>query len=298
MKKMLFLITFLLAGIQITGQQLKSFKTTDGETLYYTSLGKGPKVVLLYGGPGFGVGPMRPWADSLSSQFECILYEQRGTGLSSNVKLDSTTINLKRATQDIEDLRMHLGEKQLTLCGISWGGMLAQAYASFFPENTRNIVLVSTLGPDLSLMAAFNDNMNMRRFPNERDSLTYWNKQPDSDLSKMKRNYFSFISEFYSHPTGHKMLPQFFATTKFHETMSDLMWKDLSVSYDLKSVLINYKGQCSIIRPRQDPVPAESVYQIKEILPQTNIIFIERSGHFPDYERPKEFFKILREVLL
>jgi len=175
MKKMLFFITFLLTVIQITGQQVKSFKTTDGEPLYYTSLGKGPKVVLLYGGPGFGVGPMRPWADSLSNQFECILFDQRGTGLSSNVKLDSTTINLKRATQDIEDLRMYLGEKQLTLCGISWGGMLAQAYASFFPENTRNIVLVSTLGPDLSLMSAFNDNMNMRRFPNESDSLTYWN---------------------------------------------------------------------------------------------------------------------------
>lgn len=297
MKKMLFLITFLLTVIQIIGQQVKSFKTSDGETLYYTAKGRGPVVVFLYGGPGFGVGPMRPWADSLSSQFECILFEQRGTGLSSNVKLDSTTINLKRATQDIEDLRIHLGEKQLTLCGISWGGMLTQAYASFFPEKTKNIVLVSTLGSDLSLLAAFNDNMNMRRFPNERDSLKYWNKKSDSDFSKMKRNYFSFISEFYSHDAGYKILPKFFAATKFHETMSDLMWKDLIINYDLKSVLINYKGRCSIIRPRQDPVPAESVYQIKEILPQTNIIFIERSGHFPDYEKPKEFFEILREVL-
>ena len=297
MKKMLFFITFLLTVIQITGQQVKSFKTTDGETLYYTSLGKGPKVVLLYGGPGFGVGPMRPWADSLSNQFECILFDQRGTGLSSNVKLDSTTINLKRATQDIEDLRMYLGEKQLTLCGISWGGMLAQAYASFFPENTRNIVLVSTLGPDLSLMSAFNDNMNMRRFPNERDSLTYWNKQPDSDLSKMKRDYFNFISEFYSHSVGYKMLPQFFGDTKFSETMSNLMWKDLSINYDLKPTLIKYKGRCSIIRPRQDPVPAESIYQIKELLPQTKIYFIEKSGHFPDYEKPNELFKILKQIL-
>lgn len=297
MKRIFFLITILLTVIKLTGQQVKSFQTSDGETLYYTSKGEGPIVVFLYGGPGFEVGPIRPWADSLSNHFKCILFEQRGTGLSSNVKLDSTTINLKRATQDIEDLRMHLGEKQLTLCGISWGGMLTQAYASFFPEKTKNIVLVSTLGPDLSLMSAFYDNMNMRRFPEERDSLAYWNKQPDSDFSKMKRDYFNFISEFYSHTTGYEMLPQFFAATKFYEIMSDLMWKDLIINYDLKSVLVNYKGRCSIIRPRQDPVPAESVYEIKEILPQTNIIFIERSGHFPDYEKPKEFFKILREVL-
>lgn len=297
MKTISFLIIWLLLASYTEGQQLKSYKTSDGEILYYTTFGNGPKVVLLYGGPGFGVGPMRPWADSLSNQFECILFEQRGTGLSSKVKLDSITINLKRAVQDIEDLRIHFGEKQLTLCGISWGGMLAQAYASFFHENTRNIVLVSTLGPDLSLMSAFNDNMNMRRFPNERDSLTYWNKQPDSDLSKMKRDYFNFISEFYSHSVGYKMLPQFFEDTQFSETMSNLMWKDLSINYDLKSILIKYKGRCSIIRPRQDPVPAESIYQIKELLPQTKIYFIERSGHFPDYEKPNELFKILRQIL-
>lgn len=196
MKATMFLITFLLTVIQIKGQEVKSFKTSDSETLYYITYGKGPRVVLLYGGPGYGVGPMRPWADSLSGQFECILFDQRGTGLSSNVKFDSTTINLKRATQDIEDLRIHLGEEKITLCGISWGGMLAQAYASFFPEKTKNIVLVSTLGPDLSLMAPFNHNMNMRRFPNERDSLAYWNKQPDSDLSEMKRDYFRYIPEF------------------------------------------------------------------------------------------------------
>lgn len=42
---------------------------------------------------------------------------------------------------------------------------------------------------------------------------------------------------------------------------------------------------------------AESIYQIKDILPQTEIYFIEKSGHFPDYEKPKELFRILREVL-
>jgi proline iminopeptidase len=297
MRPILFSIVCLLFLNLTKGQQINHFKTTDGETLYYTSLGKGQKVILLYGGPGFGVGPMRSWADSLSNKFECILFEQRGTGLSVNAKLDSTTINLKKATRDIEDLRVQLGEKQLTLCGISWGGMLAQAYASYFPESTKNIVLVSTLGPDLSLLSAFSDNMDMRRFPEERDSLTFWNKQPDSELSKMKRDYFNFISEFYNHEVGYIMLHRFFATTKFHDTMSNLMWNDLILKYDLKPFLIKYKGKCSIIRPRQDPVPAESIYQIKDLLPQANIYFIEKSGHFPDYEKPQELFNLLRRVL-
>ncbi len=279
------------------GQQINTFIASDGEELHYTKYGDGPVVVFLYGGPGYAVSAMKPWADSLSNDFQCILYDQRGTGLSSNVKLDTSTINLHRAVRDLDDLRNHLKEDKLILCGISWGGMLAQAYAAYFPNNTGKIVLVSTLGPNLSTMQAFRDNMNMRRFPNERDSLEYWQNQPSDNYSLMKRSYFSYISEFYDHDIAHKMLPVFFETTTYNSEMGNLMWRDLNARYELKPGLSRYTGDCVIIRPRQDPVPAEAIYQIKELLPQTEIITIERCGHFPDYEKPNEFFRIVREVL-
>jgi proline iminopeptidase len=297
MKKILSLIALLLIVFQITGQQVKSFKTSDGETLFYTTKGQGQKVVFLYGGPGIGAGPMRPWADSLSNKFECIIYDQRGTGLSSNVKLDSTTINISRAVQDIDDLRKHLGEKQLTLCGISWGGGLAQAYAAYYPENTKKIILICTIGPDWTLMSAFSDNMNMRRFPNERDSLRYWNKQPNSELALMKRRLFSYIPDFYDHNIGYKMLPKFFAAATYHDKMGSLMSADIKKNYNLNTKLKEYHGQCTIIKTRQDVIPEEILFQIKRLLPQTNMVTIEKCGHFPDYEKPVELFKILREVL-
>jgi proline iminopeptidase len=297
MKSIISIIFFFATIVAVHAQEVNSFVASDGETLQYTKAGNGPKVVFLYGGPGYAVSAMRPWADSLSDEFECILFDQRGTGLSSNVTLDTKTINLKRATQDLDDLRIHLNENKLTLCGISWGGMLAQAYAAYFPNKTRKIILVSTLGPDLNTMSAFTDNMNMRRFPDERDSLKYWQNQPNSDYARMKRSFYSYIPEFYNHAIGYKMLEVFFATTTYHRQMSSLMWRDLSRNYDLKLILRNYKGESIIIRPRQDPVPAEAIYQIKDILPQTRIYRIEKCGHFPDYEKPEEFFKILREVL-
>jgi proline iminopeptidase len=290
---LLILVTFIIAG----GQEVNTFLASDGEELRYTKYGNGPVVVFLYGGPGYAVSAMKPWADSLSRDFKCILYDQRGTGLSSVVKIDSSRINLKRAVQDLDDLRVHLKVDKLTLCGISWGGMLAQAYASFFPDKTLKIVLVSTLGPDLATMQAFTDNMDMRRFPNERDSLKYWKNQPSTDYSIMKRSYFSFIPEFYDHDVGNRMLPVFFKTTTYNSEMSNLLWIDLNTNYDLKPYLARYSGECIIIRARQDPVPEEAIYQIKEILPQTKIYRIEKCGHFPDYEKPKELFRILREAL-
>jgi proline iminopeptidase len=296
MKTIIFIL-FCSVTIIIQAQEVTPFSASDGETLYYTKQGSGPRVVFLYGGPGYAVSAMKFWADSLSDEFECILFDQRGTGFSSNVKLDTSTINLKRALEDLDDLRLHLGEEKITLCGISWGGMFTQAYAANYPKTTEKIVLVSTLGPDLEGFSAFSDNMNMRRFPSERDSLKYWTNQPDSEYARMKRFYFNYIPEFYDHDIGNIMLKKFFATTKLNGQMSSLMWKDLYKNYDLKMNLADYKGEVIIIRPRQDPVPAEVIFQIRDLLPQTKLFFIEKCGHFPDYEKPKEFFRILKEIL-
>src|SRR4030042_3879827 len=209
MKKLIFSISLLLILIQIAAQEIKSFKTSDGETLYFRTVGKGPKVIILSGGPGFGADGMKPLADSLSEDFECILFHQRGTGLSSNVRLDSSTINLKRAVQDLDDLRKNLGQEKLKICGHSWGGMLAQAYASAFPDNTEKIVLINPGGPDMSLWPVFfNDILPMRRYPSEKDSLNYWNNQPDSERAIFKRLLYFTLPYFYDHEIGLREVPK------------------------------------------------------------------------------------------
>ena len=293
---LMIMFLFFITGVKC--QKLVSFKTSDGENLFYTTVGEGPTIIFLCGGPGFGVNYMLPWADTLSKYFECIAFDQRGTGLSANVKLDSTTINLKRAVLDIEDLRKHLGSESISLCGISWGGALAQAYASYFPENVKKLVLVSTLGPDLSLMPAFDDNIRMRRYPNETDSLKYWNKQPPNQISGLMASVFYFLPYFYDHKIGYNILLQEFPKLSNNPKMAALMWADLDKTYDLKSRLIKYKGQCIIIKPRQDVMPEESSIQIKDLLPQTKFLVIERCGHFPDFERPKVFFPVLKKAFL
>ena len=74
------------------------------------------------------------------------------------------------------------------------------------------------------------------------------------------------------------------------------MWEDLVKSYNLKSRLINYKGQCIIIKPRQDVIPEEGCYLIKELLPQTKMISIEKSGHMPHLENSEAFYPALKKA--
>jgi proline iminopeptidase len=205
-------------------------------------------------------------------------------------------MTLHRAVLDIDDLRKHLGEETISLCGISWGGGLAQAYASYFPENVKNMVLISSMGPDLTFLPAMNDNKTMRLYPNERDSLQYWKNQPASEVSNFKQLIFSQLPYYFDHNLGYIIIPKLFSNVAFSPKVSELMWKDLYKNYDLKSRLINYQGKCTIIRPRQDVIPGDAAYEIRDLIPQAKIVIIERSGHYPQIENPEAFYSALKRA--
>jgi len=302
MKKRIFSsILSLLIPFIVFAQTPESFQTDDDETLYYTRAGSGPRVILLCGGPGFGASFMYPWLDSLANQFEVVLFEQRGTGFSAKVRLDSTTINVQRACQDIDNLRNHFEDNELTICGYSWGGMLALAYAARYPDHVRNLVLLSTGPIDPSTNRAFSDNITWNTYPAERDSIAYWStpehREPDPARADLLRMTFSLMNRFYDHNLGREMLGGSLRNVDYNPVMFRLMWKDIYKNFNFAEAARCYKGRCSIIRARQDVIPAEVVFKIRETLPQSEIYFIERCGHLADLEKPKELFLLLRIVL-
>jgi proline iminopeptidase len=66
------------------------------------------------------------------------------------------------------------------------------------------------------------------------------------------------------------------------------------------NLLRNYKGKVDIIQGRQDPVDESTMYEIKEILSQSQIHIIEKSGHFPwleEKEQALKFFEALDKCL-
>lgn len=302
MKKIiLLLIGWLFCFSYSYSQQVESFKTDDGEILFYYKKGTGPRIILLFGGPGYGANLMLHWLDSLGNNFECILFDQRGTGLSSNVKVDSTTINLERACKDLENLRNHLGEKKLTLCGYSWGGMLAFAYTSRYPGNVKNLVPVATGPIDTTNIKPFQNNIWRDTYPDERDSATFWRKpeirMQDSVKADNMVSVFTYMCYFYDHKVGRQLLPDHMGKAKFNQKMNSLMWKDINQTFDLREPLKKYRGNCTVIRPRQDFVSEEVAWKINKSIPQSKYVVIERCGHFVDLEKPAELFAKLGPAL-
>jgi 3-oxoadipate enol-lactonase len=87
---------------------------------------------------------LRIWddvAERLSEDFAIIRYDKRGHGLSD---ASSSPYSADELAQDVAGLIDALEIKQATLCGVSVGGVIVQAFALNYPERVRALILSDT----------------------------------------------------------------------------------------------------------------------------------------------------------
>jgi proline iminopeptidase len=115
----------------------------NGASLFFKTMGSGEPIVVLHGGPGFDHRQFLPYIWELAERHKVILFDQRGTGLSSG-PIDATSISIESFIADIEGIRKAFGIKKMNLLGHSWGGILAMHYGIRHPENLKSLILCST----------------------------------------------------------------------------------------------------------------------------------------------------------
>jgi proline iminopeptidase len=104
--------------------------------------GEGVPLVLLHGGPGATHHYFHPWF-SRATQFAHVIYvDQRGCGLSQYAS-GPDGYSVDQAVDDLDALRARLGFDKWVVLGHSYGGLLAQYYATRYPERVAGMVLVS-----------------------------------------------------------------------------------------------------------------------------------------------------------
>ncbi len=117
--------------------------TPDG-SLAYASMGQGPVLVVLPGGPGGSGYGLRPWFRVLAQEHTVVVLDNIGRGRSARLA-DPSRYTVDRDAEDVERLRRHLGVATLAVYGHSYGGLVAQAYASRYPQAVDHLVLGNTL---------------------------------------------------------------------------------------------------------------------------------------------------------
>ena len=121
----------------------EGFVDGNGVSIYYKTLGSGIPLLVLHGGPGSDHSDFLPALRPLARRCQLVLIDERGSGRSERLK-DSKGYTLDHMVKDIERVRLHLRLPQLVVLGHSFGGILAQAYATRHPKRILGLVLAGT----------------------------------------------------------------------------------------------------------------------------------------------------------
>ncbi|MCF4123786.1 alpha/beta fold hydrolase [Methylobacterium sp. SyP6R] len=109
----------------------------DGDTMR-----EKPTLLMLHGGPGWDHVGFKEAFAGLSDVAQVVFCDLRGNGRSEGD--DPATWNLAQWADDVKGLCDALGIVRPIVCGLSFGGFVAQAYATRYPDHPGKLILLST----------------------------------------------------------------------------------------------------------------------------------------------------------
>lgn len=153
-------VAYLLGppGVAAAGSALfdkqDGFVEGCGAIIYYETIGHGPPLMVLHGGPGLTHGYFLPYLLPLARHHRLIFMDERGSGRSQRLT-DFSGYTMEAMVCDANKVRQALGVNVMDLLGHSFGGMLAQGYAIRYPAAVRRLVLASTWSSASQINADF-----------------------------------------------------------------------------------------------------------------------------------------------
>jgi proline iminopeptidase len=117
-----------------------AYAETSAGRIYFETEGEGPAVFVVPGGPGVGHAHYHPWFSRLAENHSVVYFDHLGTGRSERLA-DLALYTIALYADAIEGLRAHLGLEQISLVGLSFGGMPAIEYALRHGDRLDRVVL-------------------------------------------------------------------------------------------------------------------------------------------------------------
>ncbi len=114
---------------------------TDDIQTYYEIRGEGSPLLLLHG----GFVDHRMWQPQIlafAQDFQVIVYDMRGHGKTGGSQKRRYSTQL--FARDLDALLQQLEIEQAIVCGLSLGGIIAQAFAALYPERISALILCDT----------------------------------------------------------------------------------------------------------------------------------------------------------
>ena len=257
----------------------------------------GPLVVVLHGGPGAHHDYLLPQYDLLANRRELFYYDQRGGG-QSPVSRD-TPVGWREHVADLDGIRETLGLEQITLCGYSWGGLLAILYLLEHPERVARMALVSPASPTAGYRRQFDvefaRRMALPEILREREALRASGLREQDPAAYQRRAFELSVAGYFRDFRDAKNLTPFRVNARTQQAV----WDSLG-EYDLRPQLqaLSSAGPLPpsrIVHGSFDPIPIEGSRELAALL-RTTLVELP-VGHCPHVEATDHFVRVMDEFL-
>jgi proline iminopeptidase len=177
------------------------FVTVNGARLYFDIEGAGlmadgrrmrekPTLILLHGGPGFDHSGYKPAFSPLSDIAQVLYLDHRGNGRSSGD--DPADWHLAQWGDDVKGVCDALGVERPIVLGTSFGGFVAQSYATRHPAHPAGLILSSTAAR-IDFLTIFDAFENLGGIAARQVAEAYWN----NPSAETRARYFAVCLPLY-----------------------------------------------------------------------------------------------------
>lgn len=258
---------------------------------YYELTGSGPPLVLVHG----GFVDNRMWDAQVADfapGYRVLRYDLRGNGLSGPSEKRRYTLEL--FSDDLKRLLDALELGQVSLCGLSFGGMIAQAFAARYPERLSALILADTA---VSTTLTWSDKLQtyllaprwvmlptIRLLGAERwVSLSFWlaSRTRNADWFGADKAVSDYVREAMLEMTTTEYVKLYGAIYSFRQ-------QDLA-GVTVPTLLLNGENE------------SESVFthtaQLERLIPHAEVSVVPDAGHTSNMENAAAFNALLRDFL-
>jgi proline iminopeptidase len=277
----------------------QSFFEVNGVRLFTRRVGTGgnPLVVVLHGGPGAHHDYLLPQYDLLAEGRELFYYDQRGGGQSAVSR--ETPVGWREHVADLDAVRERLELERITICGYSWGGLLAVLYLLEQPERVERLALVSPAAPTVAYRrqfdAEFARRMAVPEIQHERDALRTSGLRERDPAAYQRRAFELSVAGYFRDFRDAKSLTPFRVNARTQQAVWDSLWE-----YDLRSQLKQHVSRfplpvSRVVHGTFDPIPVAGSRELAALL-KTELIELP-VGHCPHVEATDDFVRALDAFL-
>jgi proline iminopeptidase len=297
----LILLIFLIVITNISAQYQKA----GGVELevYFRVFGEGEPLLIIGGGPGDNSDRYLSLCELLSSDIRSIMPDQRGTGKSIPVIIDSTTISIELTIADFEAIRKKLGLKKWHVLGFSYGGYLASLYAHFYPESISSLVLLGSAGLNTGFFGHFRDNIFSRMQTQDKDKYEFWVdsaryvNNPNHALAEIVR---AMMPGYFYDRKKSLLVSEAITDTSFDISgMGKWIWSDIRKrNLDLSEMKQVFRDSVLILHGRQDPLGESVPQELSRYYNKSKLVFVEKAGHYSWIEQPEKIQSAINNFLI